>query len=102
MPSVAQQTRGASENNGFQLMMCGAMTLRNSLELMILVFFQNLRKWRWLPCANQSAVPGGSIKPKGTVRLDHKTFPMAASQNVSNTRVGNDARYKRSSKVRRR
>jgi hypothetical protein len=27
---------------------CGAMTLRNSLEVMILVFFQNFGKWRWL------------------------------------------------------
>jgi len=53
-------------------------------------------------CASQSAVPGGSIKPKETLHLDRKTFTMAASQNVSITRVGNDARYKRSSKVRRR
>jgi hypothetical protein len=28
---------------------CGASTLRNSLEVMILVFFQNFGKWRWLP-----------------------------------------------------
>ena len=28
---------------------CGAMTLRNSLELMILVFFQNFGKCCWLP-----------------------------------------------------
>jgi hypothetical protein len=28
---------------------CGATTLRNSLEVIILVFFQNLGKWRWLP-----------------------------------------------------
>jgi hypothetical protein len=27
----------------------GAITLRNSLELMILVFFQNLGKCRWFP-----------------------------------------------------
>jgi probable HAF family extracellular repeat protein len=33
----------------FQPTRCGAMTLRNSVELMILVFFQNLGKWRWLP-----------------------------------------------------
>jgi hypothetical protein len=28
---------------------CGATTLRNSLELIILVLFQKLGKWRWLP-----------------------------------------------------
>lgn len=28
---------------------CGAITPRNSLELMILVLFQKLGKWRWLP-----------------------------------------------------
>lgn len=32
-----------------QPMRWGATTLRNSREVMILVFFQNLGKWRWLP-----------------------------------------------------
>jgi hypothetical protein len=28
---------------------CGAITLRNSAELMTLMLFQNLGKYRWLP-----------------------------------------------------
>jgi hypothetical protein len=39
---------GTSER-GSQSMRWGAMRLRNSVELMILVFFQNFGKWRWLP-----------------------------------------------------
>ena len=28
---------------------CGAIMLKNSLEVMILVFFQKAGKWRWFP-----------------------------------------------------
>jgi hypothetical protein len=31
------------------------MTLRNSLEVIILVFFQNFGKWRWLPVTKYSS-----------------------------------------------
>jgi hypothetical protein len=41
--------RAEVENQFKQALFGGAMMLRNSLEVMILVFFQKAGKWRWFP-----------------------------------------------------
>jgi hypothetical protein len=46
---VSSQWKPKPTSTPAQRIRWGAITLRNSLELMILVFFQNLGKCRWFP-----------------------------------------------------